>query len=197
MTLVNLQQQTKDCTACDLCRTRTNIVFGEGNADNPILMIIGEGPGENEDLQGRPFVGPCGEKLEKMLEYAGLTRDEVYIANAVMCRPPKNRNPLMKEIEACRRRLLKQIKIVNPQILVVMGRIALQALTGEQLKGTMSRYFEVRFREIKIDGKPGKCVVTYHPSYLLRNRARAYPPMYQHWTDIKHEVERIKESRKD
>lgn len=195
--LTSLEREMQHCEKCDLCQQRTSVVFGEGNPDNPILMILGEAPGKNEDVEGRPFVGQCGEKLDKMLAYAGLEREEVYITNAVLCRPPNNRNPLMKEIEACRPRLLHQIKKVNPDILVVMGRMAMQALQGAPLKGALSKLFNVRFHEMKVDDRPGKYVVTYHPSYLLRNRKVAFPIMFQHWTDIKDEVERIKESRKD
>lgn len=197
MTVEALKQEMEGCTACDLCEGRTNMVFGEGNADRPILMILGEGPGKNEDLEGRPFVGQCGQKLDKMLEYAGLERGEVYITNAVLCRPPNNRNPLAKELDACRKRLLRHIKLVNPDILVVMGRMAMQALKGEPFKGALSQFFSIRFRDMTVGGQPGKYVVTYHPSYLLRNRKVAYPIMLKHWTDIKNEVERIKESRKD
>lgn len=187
-----LNTQMLTCEACDLCKSRKRIVFGSGNSDKPLIMIVGEAPGEQEDLQGKPFVGKCGEVVTKMLKYAGLERQEAYLTNSVICYPPNNRNPLMKEIEACRKRLLEQIKLIKPKLLVLMGKIATQALLGEVVKGKLSAYFEQRFIDMKIDGDPGKFIVTYHPSYLLRSRKVAYPIMLQHWTDIKDEISRIK-----
>lgn len=194
MTLCSLREQFSTCTKCDLHATRTNVVFGEGEPDNPILMIVGEGPGQNEDIEGRPFVGECGKKLDQMIKYAGLERAETYISNAVLCRPPSNRNPLMAEIMSCRGRLLEEIRLVKPKIIVTMGKIALQAVAGKPMPGALSKYFDVRFRDMSVDGNMSKLVITYHPSYLLRSRKQAFPPMHQHWTDIKNEVIRIRGS---
>jgi DNA polymerase len=164
------------------------VVFGEGNINNPVLMIIGEVPDKTDDAEKRPFRGKCGEKLDEILKYIGLTREDVYITNGVLCSPPNRRTPLICEILKCRSRLLEQIKIINPQMIVIMGRVAMQALIGKQVVGPLSKYFDIRFRNMTIDGNPCKYVITYHTSYLLRDRKSAYPYMIQHWTDIKNEL---------
>jgi DNA polymerase len=118
-----LETACRDCHKCDLCKTRTNLVFGDGNKDAEILFI-GEGPGEQEDLQGKPFVGRSGKLLDKMLLAVGLDRSKIYIANIVKCRPPKNRDPLPKEQELCINWLRNQVKIMRPKIIVCLGRIS-------------------------------------------------------------------------
>jgi uracil-DNA glycosylase len=155
------------CTACGLCKGRTQTVFGVGN-ERAHWMIVGEAPGEQEDLKGEPFVGKSGQLLDNMLRAVGLTRGEaepaqqVYIANTVKCRPPGNRNPEPAELAQCEPFLIRQIALVQPRIILAMGRFAVQSLLRStepigRLRGRVHRY----------QGVP--LIVTYHPAYLLRN----------------------------
>ncbi|NPA88227.1 uracil-DNA glycosylase [Caminibacter pacificus] len=160
--LKELEKICKNCTLCDLSKTRTNVVFGEGNPKAK-LMFIGEGPGEMEDKTGRPFVGRAGKLLTKIIENVlELTREDVYIANIVKCRPPNNRVPSIEEAESCKPYLLKQIEIINPEILVCLGKTAFMYLLNENLP--ISR---VRGQIFEYKGR--KVIPTYHPSFLLRN----------------------------
>lgn len=179
------------CTACGLCRGRTNTVFGMGN-ERAHWMIVGEAPGEQEDLRGEPFVGKSGQLLDNMLRAVHLTRSEappeqqVYIANTVKCRPTGNRNPELAELAQCEPYLVRQIELVRPKIILAMGRVAVQSLLRSsepigRLRGRVHRY----------QGVP--LVVTYHPAYLLRNledKARA-------WEDLCLAVEAVKQTRGD
>lgn len=122
--LQELHQRIASCPDCDLCRTRTNAVPGEGPPDAEILFV-GEGPGFYEDQQSRPFVGPAGKFLEELLASIGLRRDQVFITNVVKCRPPNNRDPLPGEIEACRKHLKRQIELIKPKVIVSLGRYSL------------------------------------------------------------------------
>ncbi|WP_373377867.1 uracil-DNA glycosylase family protein [Cupriavidus nantongensis] len=158
------------CTACGLCQTRTNTVFGVG-ARQAEWMLVGEAPGENEDLQGEPFVGQAGKLLDNMLGALGLARGRnVFIANVLKCRPPGNRNPEPEEVAQCEPFLRRQIALVRPRVIVVLGRFAAQSLLRTttpigKLRGTVHAY----------EGIP--VVVTYHPAYLLRtltDKARAW-----------------------
>lgn len=124
-TLDELRVLVEGCTKCDLCETRTKIVFGSGNPHARIL-VIGEAPGKNEDLQGEPFVGAAGKFLNELLEDAGLKREDIFIANVLKCRPPANRNPQPHEIEACAPYLRAQTKIINPDVIVTLGNFATQ-----------------------------------------------------------------------
>jgi uracil-DNA glycosylase len=150
------------CTACKLSRTRTNTVPGVGNR-NPDWMVIGEGPGENEDKQGEPFVGRAGQLLDQMLAAVGKSRKEnVFVANVVKCRPPGNRDPEVDEIEACAPYLERQIALAKPKLFLAVGKFA-----GQQVLKTDATVGAMR-------AKPGKrgeipVVVTYHPAYLLRS----------------------------
>lgn len=136
MTLDELEIKCKNCTKCDLCEGRTNLVFGVGKKDADI-MLIGEGPGENEDLQGQPFVGRSGQLLDKFLASVDLSRDKnVYIANMVKCRPPKNRDPKPEEQDMCINWLREQFKIIKPRIIVCVGRISAQKLIDKNFKVT-------------------------------------------------------------
>ena len=136
MTLDELEIKCKNCTKCDLCEGRTNLVFGVGKKDADI-MLIGEGPGENEDLQGQPFVGRSGQLLDKFLASVDLSRDKnVYIANMVKCRPPKNRDPKPEEQDMCINWLREQFKIIKPKIIVCVGRISAQKLIDKNFKVT-------------------------------------------------------------
>ena len=157
----SLKHDCKNCRACSLGETRHNLVFGDGN-EQAEVMLIGEGPGEQEDLKGIPFVGPAGKLLDDMLEMIDLDRGKVYIANIVKCRPPRNRDPLNVEQEACRPWLNRQIALVDPKIIVCLGRIAAMSLIREDFRITREhgQWFNVGARRI---------MATYHPSALLRD----------------------------
>lgn len=157
----SLKHDCKSCRACSLGDTRHNLVFGVGN-EKAEVMLIGEGPGEQEDLKGIPFVGPAGKLLDDMLEMIDLDRSKVYIANIVKCRPPRNRDPLNVEQEACRPWLDRQIALVDPKIIVCLGRIAAMSLIKEDFRITREhgRWFDLGSRRI---------MATYHPSALLRD----------------------------
>jgi DNA polymerase len=163
-----LQATVAGCEACGLCRSRKNTVFGTGDTQAD-WMIVGEAPGENEDLQGEPFVGVAGQLLDNMLRAIGRSRSgagaqAAYIANVLKCRPPANRNPLPEEVAQCEPYLARQVALVQPKIILAMGRFAVQSLlqTSEpigKLRGQVHRY----------QGVP--VIVTYHPAYLLRTPA--------------------------
>ncbi len=161
MDLESLKKECLSCHGCALCQTRNNVVFGVGKA-NAELMFVGEGPGEQEDKKGEPFVGAAGQLLDDMLEMIDLDRSKVYIANIVKCRPPRNRDPQPQEQEACRYWLQKQIELINPRIIVCLGRISAQ------------RFIKDDFRITREHGqwfiKNGMMVMAmYHPSALLRD----------------------------
>lgn len=160
----SLKTECSTCSLCDLCRTRTNLVFGTG-CENSRLMFIGEGPGEQEDLQGEPFVGPAGQLLNTMLEIIGLDRSRVYIANMVKCRPPRNRDPQENELCSCRDWLERQIALVDPAIIVCLGRIAASGIIREDFRITREhgQWFDLGGR---------RCMATYHPSALLRDTSK-------------------------
>jgi len=163
--LKELKNIVLNCNLCNLSKTRTNIVFGEGNPHSKIFFI-GEAPGRDEDLQGKPFVGRSGQLLTKMIENVlNIKREEVYITNIVKCRPPQNREPEIEEIESCKPYLLKQIDIVKPKIIVTLGRIAFKYLLNEEIPITKARGNIYNFNGIKV-------IPTYHPSYLLRNPSK-------------------------
>ncbi len=158
LALAQLYEEINACQDCELAKHRTKVVPGEG-ADDASLLFIGEAPGWHEDQQGRPFVGPAGQFLEQLLTSIGLRREEVYIANVVKCRPPQNREPLPAEIQACRKWLDRQIEIVQPQMIITLGRFSL------------ARYFPNESIS-KIHGKPRKvkgviCYPMYHPAAAL------------------------------
>ena len=156
-----MREQCLECTRCHLCETRTNVVFGVGPEDAKI-MFIGEGPGENEDLQGEPFVGRAGKLLDDMLELIDLDRSKVYIANMVKCRPPKNRDPLPEEQNACAPWLSRQIELINPRVIVCLGRISAMRFTRPDFKITKEhgQWFEKDGRQV---------MAIYHPAALLRD----------------------------
>ena len=159
-----LKTECLACRRCGLCETRTNVVFGVGKPDAEVLFI-GEGPGEQEDLQGEPFVGRAGKLLDDMLELIDLDRSKVYIANMVKCRPPKNRDPLNIEQEACSKWLKAQIALIRPKIIVCLGRIAAMRLIQPDFKIT---------REHGQFIEKGGILFTalYHPSALLRDETK-------------------------
>ena len=160
-TLDEVQHVLGDCRRCGLCEGRKNIVFGSGNP-NADLMFIGEGPGEQEDLQGLPFVGRSGELLTQMIEKGiEISRDDVYICNIVKCRPPKNRNPLPDEVSACQPFLDGQIQAVKPKVIVSLGKPAAGLLLGREVSIT-------RIRGTWHDYKGTPLMPTLHPAYILR-----------------------------
>ena len=164
MDLESLKKECMSCRRCALCETRNNMVFGVGKP-NAEVMFIGEGPGEQEDKQGLPFVGPAGQLLDDMLEMIDLDRSRVYIANIVKCRPPKNRDPLNIEQEACLPWLKKQIELINPRMIVCLGRVSAQRFIKEDFKITREhgQWFI----------KDGLMIMAmYHPSALLRDTAK-------------------------
>lgn len=180
--LALLYNSSKECRKCRLAETRRNFVFGEGNPSAD-LVVIGEAPGADEDASGRPFVGRSGQLLDKILLAAGFARKDVFICNILKCRPPGNRNPLADEIERCMPLLLGQLQIVNPKIILVLGKVAANALFENNLslgsmRGNVRKW------------KKYDCFITYHPAALLRN------PNWKHgcWQDIQlmmHHYEKI------
>jgi uracil-DNA glycosylase family 4 len=159
--LAALTGEVAACRACRLCEGRDKTVFGSGNPEAR-LMVIGEGPGADEDRQGLPFVGKAGELLTRILAAIGLERDQVYIANVVKCRPPNNREPQPDEVAACRRYLDRQLEVVRPRVVVALGRTAAQTLLGndQPLGRLRGRWYRVAGADLR---------VTYHPAALLRN----------------------------
>jgi DNA polymerase len=156
-----LEQGCQSCTGCELCKTRTNVVFGVGNRTADILFV-GEGPGEQEDLQGEPFVGPAGKLLDDMLSIIDLDRSSCYIGNIVKCRPPRNRDPMEQEQEACIGYLRAQIQLIQPKIIVCLGRIAAMKLIRPDYRITREHG-----QWMEKDGI--WMTATYHPSALLRD----------------------------
>lgn len=159
--LKSLRDRIGDCNSCKLSEKRNNIVFGEGSSSADI-MFIGEGPGREEDIQGRPFVGDAGKLLTNLIVKLGLKREDVYIANIVKCRPPSNRNPEDDEVASCRPFLEEQIDMIKPKVIVCLGRIAAQVLL--KVKTPISRMRGNFFQYNDISVMP-----TFHPAYLLRN----------------------------
>lgn len=157
----NLEQQCLRCTGCGLCETRHNVVFGVGKRDTDVLFV-GEGPGEQEDLQGEPFVGPAGKLLDDMLSILDLDRTNCYIANIVKCRPPRNRDPLETEQEACIGYLRNQVALIQPRIIVCLGRIAAKKLIDPDFRITRQHGQWFRRGDFWM-------MATYHPSALLRD----------------------------
>jgi DNA polymerase len=162
--LEKIRNQVAGCKKCPLHQERIHAVFGEGPWDAPI-MVIGEGPGANEDKQGLPFVGRAGKLLDQLLEQQGLSRREnVFIANIVKCRPPKNRVPKKPEVEACFPYLTRQIQLINPSIILLLGATAIKSYRGE-LKEKIS---DVRGKWSREDGR--LVMATFHPAAVFRNR---------------------------
>ena len=170
--LTELQKQYSTCLKCPLHKNRHKFVYGEGNPD-AIAMLIGEGPGEQEDITGRPFVGAAGQLLEKMLSAINLKRSDVYITNIVKCRPPGNRNPEAEERRACLPYLLEQIQIIQPKLLLLLGLVSAQTLLNNNNTLGWHRGKIHYFMDIPT-------LVTYHPSALLRNQEWKKPA----WIDL-------------
>lgn len=177
-----LEQECSHCRECALCQTRKNVVFGVGNPQAEI-MLVGEGPGANEDEQGIPFVGKAGQFLDDMLAIIGLDRTLVYIANIVKCRPPGNRDPLNVEQDACIGYLRRQIALIQPKILVSLGRIAAMRLIDPKFR--ITREHGVWF---DVDGM--RMMALYHPSALLRDPGKR-PETFDDLKSLQKEVGRV------
>ena len=159
--VLSLEETILNCQKCPLSQTRTHAVPGEGDL-NTDLMFVGEGPGRDEDLQGRPFVGRAGKLLTKIIHAMKFQREEVYITNIVKCRPPGNRNPQGNEIASCKDYLLAQIELIDPKVIVTLGRVATDFFIHSSLGMTALRGDFYDFENIKV-------MPTFHPSYLIRN----------------------------
>jgi uracil-DNA glycosylase family 4 len=178
-----LERACRACEKCQLCQTRTNLVFGMGNRDAKV-MFIGEGPGENEDLQGLPFVGRSGQLLDKMLDAVDLNRnDHIYIANIVKCRPPQNRDPLPEEQDCCIDWLRNQVALIKPKIIVCLGRVAALRIIKPDMKITKEHgiFFE----------KNGTLMMaTLHPAALLRNPSNK-PAAFEDFLKLRAKMEEL------
>jgi uracil-DNA glycosylase family 4 len=177
--LAELAENSHTCSRCRLSQGRQTVVFGSGDPDAD-LMFIGEGPGAEEDRLGLPFVGRAGELLTKIIEAIGLQREQVYIANIVKCRPPGNRDPEVEEVAACRPFLERQIDLIQPQVIVLLGRVAAQTLLGNDLPLGRMRGMWHRVRGFETR-------VTYHPAALLRNASFKRPT----WEDMQEVRDRL------
>lgn len=179
-TLADIAAQIAGCTACPLHLSRKNTVPGEGNPDRPDIMFIGEGPGAEEDEQGRPFVGAAGQLLDKMIAGMGCRREEVFIANVVKCRPPGNRIPLQEEMRACVPYLKAQVALIRPKIIIALGNTAVQGLLEKKVAITCFRGTWCTYEGIDL-------MPTYHPAYLLRSPDRKG----EAWADLKAVLARL------
>ena len=168
-----LEEQIKDCKKCRLSLARNNIVLGDGNREADI-MFIGEGPGADEDAQGKPFVGKAGKLMNMAFEGVGIKREDVYIANIVKCRPPKNRNPEDDEVIACIDYLRYQVMLVKPKIIVLLGSVALKSILGKEYNITTARGKWIEKKGIKY-------MPTFHPAALLRDETKKI----DFWNDLK------------
>ena len=176
----NLQAQVAQCTQCDLCKTRSQTVFGSGNK-NADWMIIGEAPGQSEDQQGLPFVGKAGQLLTEMLRAIDLDREQVFITNVVKCRSPDNYEPKAIEVETCKPYLLQQLMHIKPKIILALGHVTAQALLN-----TDESIYELRGKIHALNDTP--VVVVYHPAYLLRSLL----DKRKAWADLKLAMQTVK-----
>jgi DNA polymerase len=177
-----LEEEVRSCVRCELAKGRTRTVFARGNPESQ-LLFIGEGPGQEEDREGLPFVGPAGKLLDRMVGAMGLARDDVYICNVVKCRPPGNRTPLPSEAGACASYLIGQLDAVQPQVIVALGRCATENL-GLVGGGGGWRGRWGKFRGIDV-------MPTYHPAFLLRSPEFKRPV----WEDLQQVMSRLKQPR--
>ena len=177
--LAALAAELADCPRCPLREQRTQVVFGGGSPEAE-LVFVGEAPGRDEDRQGKPFVGRAGQLLTRMIVAMGLTRDQVYICNVIKCRPPENRDPRPEEVACCEPFLLQQLEIIQPKVIVALGRFAVQTLLRDstaisRLRGTWRDYHGIPL------------MPTFHPSYLLRNPAGKRPV----WEDLQEVMRKL------
>ncbi|HEV7240384.1 MAG TPA: uracil-DNA glycosylase [Thermoanaerobaculia bacterium] len=168
-----LRAEALGCTKCRLAGTRRNVVFGVGDP-NADLMFVGEAPGHDEDVKGEPFVGRAGQLLTDIIKAMKLSREQVYIANVIKCRPPENRNPEPDELDACRPFIRRQVELIQPKVIVTLGRFGLQSLTGKGYAISSVRGQWLDYNGIKL-------MPTYHPAYLLRTPAAKKDV----WADMK------------
>lgn len=187
---LEMEEKVKNCRLCVLYKQAQKAVFGEGNL-NAELMFVGEGPGHEEDLQGRPFVGRAGKLLTKIIEAMGYKREDVYIANVVKHRPPQNRNPEEKEICGCLPYLLAQIEVINPKVICALGKFSAGTLLGERdISISTARG---NFKEFRLIPRASIMIMpTYHPAYLLRNPQAKK----EVWLDMKRIMRYLKENGK-
>ncbi len=171
--LADLKAIAVVCEKCKLSRSRTQVVYGVGSP-NADLMFIGEAPGRDEDLKGEPFVGRAGQLLTDIIKAMKLTRDDVYIANVIKCRPPENRNPEPDELEACHPYIQRQVEIIQPKVIVTLGKFALQSLTGKAYGISAARGQWLDYHGVRV-------MPTYHPAYLLRTPSAKK----EVWADMK------------
>lgn len=178
-----LEKNCKACEKCQLCKTRHNVVFGVGNK-NAEVLFIGEGPGENEDLQGEPFVGRGGQLLDKMLNAVDLDRRKnIYIANIVKCRPPQNRDPLQEEQDACIDWLRNQVALIRPKIIVCLGRVAAMKIIRPDIKITKEHGIFFERNGVLLMG-------TLHPAALLRNPANK-PEAFNDFLKLREKIKEV------
>ncbi len=184
MTMKELYEKCLECRECPLCEGRTNLVFGSGN-ENADIMLVGEGPGENEDLQGKPFVGRSGKLLDQFLDAVGLDRErDIYIANIVKCRPPENRDPKPEEQDHCIKWLRQQYQMVMPRIVVCLGRIAAQKLIDPDFRVTVDHGKFYKKADALMVG-------TFHPAAILRNPNNR-EGAFADWVAISEKIKEIK-----
>lgn len=179
----DLEHTCSSCTKCGLCKTRNNVVFGVG-ARNARIMFIGEGPGEQEDLQGEPFVGPAGKLLDDMLSIIDLDRHNCYIANIVKCRPPNNRDPSDEEQDACIEYVRNQVALIKPQVIVCLGRVAAKRIIDPDYRITRSHGQWVDRNDVWI-------TAIYHPSALLRDPSKR-PETFEDLLSIRDRLDLMK-----
>ena len=182
LTWDELEKQCDNCTRCKLCHTRNNVVFGVGNR-NADVMFVGEGPGEQEDLQGEPFVGAAGHLLDDMLSIIDLNRENCYIANIVKCRPPRNRDPEEDEQEACIDYLRNQVALIKPKIIVCLGRVAAKKLIYPDFRITKEHGTWINRNGIWM-------TAFYHPSALLRDLSKR-PETFEDLLEIRAKLKEV------
>lgn len=168
-----LEEKIGNCNKCKLCNNRNHIVLGEGNR-NADIMLIGEGPGADEDLQGKPFIGKAGQLMNKAFEALEIKREEVYITNIVKCRPPQNRNPEKDEASACMDYLRSQVMLIKPKVIILLGNVALKNILGDEYGITKSRGKWIEKKGIWY-------MPTFHPAALLRDESKKI----EFWRDLK------------
>lgn len=184
--------QIKDCKKCDLYKTRTNFVFGSGSANAPIIFI-GEAPGRNEDLQGKPFVGPAGKLLDELLFSIGFNRNQIFIANVLKCRPPGNRDPRIEEINTCKDYLFRQIEIIDPKVICTLGKFSTQLIlnTSAGISGLRGRIFRVENRFILPINHPAAALYTPSKMGILREDFQKIRKLLEPGTDFSGEIEDV------
>lgn len=181
-------QEVKECRQCSLCETRTQTVFGQGNPDAR-LVFVGEAPGFEEDKQGEAFVGRAGQLLTRMIVAMGITRDDVFICNVLKCRPPQNRDPSADEILACSPLLRRQIRIIQPEVVVALGAPAAKTLlnTATAIGKLRGRFHDYYVSGVAGEGTSIPLMPTYHPAYLLRSPGEKRKA----WNDLQMVMERL------